>query len=1112
MSKEFTAKQKEIVARKLGYDGPMQGFDEFLQSSPALAMKYGMIADKYMAKGGMVKKYQAGGDVQFNVDTSSTAQQKADEYARLLKAGYTNDQIRSAAETKFGKQTDQDWTTLTNLSGTTYNPNAALSQLAKNATSGGNTGVTPMPGGVTDNTFGIGAGASVTPKLNVTASSTPQQKADELVRLVNLGYTNDQIRAAADTQIGKQTDSDWSALWNMVGGGTNETARTMADGKKTINPNKTAADNQDLVAKVRERYPNYNPNKMTMDYDDADAYMDELINQQRNNSNTEEKKRITPADRSKEMANMPVGGSPTPGGSGGVKINIDPATATADQKAAEYNRLLSLGMTDAQIRAAAESQFGKQTADNWSELQRLSSTKGTTIPKATPGVEYGETGVPKAGAMQTVQAQQTATTTGQLKASDYKLSDVAPQAAVTTGTAQQATAAEAPKATSYEAVSATPGVQEALKDLTGAKGTVSDQAIAEAAQGTLSEGAIAGTVQKAEAAKVERVAPLTVTPEMMAQAVTTQDVGGIPQAQLQQSQYQSQIEAKQRQVTAEELVDIQKQNLQMETVQAVAATMDKLNSDAIAQAAQGNLFAGTAEAQQGRVEAEMTLRGQLSRYMEDFNDGTPAWAAGAMRAANAAMAARGLAGSSMAGAAILQAAMEAATPLAAADAKTFTDMGLTNLANRQQVALANAAAAQQMEIANLNARQQAALQNSANAFSLQSQNLSNQQATVLANAQLRAAAAEKNLDVRTQAAIVNAARIAEVNNINLNNSQQAMLARSAENLQVDLANLSSRQQTAIANAQIEASMKGQEMSNRQQVAIANASRVAEIAQANFSAEQNRVLTEAKFINDINVQDMSNRQAATLANAASVAAMDMANLNARQQTAVQNAKAFLEMDIANLSNEQQAQVIKAQELSQAATSDAAAKNAALQFNAANEQQAEQFAAKLATDVATFNTAQANSMTQFNKGQENSMAQFNTEMDARRDEFNTKNQIIIDQANAALLAQISTANTAQVNAANFENARAMNNMTLSQYNNEVQLYRDQVKMVYDSYERAEDRAAEMAVAVLSAEVRREAIDAQTSSALGNLIGSVLTGTKIGDSIIDAGKNFIKDLIGG
>lgn len=114
MSKNFTAKQKEIVARKLGYDGPMQGFDEFLQSSPALAMKYGMVADKYMAKGGVVKKYADGGVVKFNIDPkTATQQQKAAEYNRLRSTGLTDAQIRSAADTQFGTQTSTDWSELT---------------------------------------------------------------------------------------------------------------------------------------------------------------------------------------------------------------------------------------------------------------------------------------------------------------------------------------------------------------------------------------------------------------------------------------------------------------------------------------------------------------------------------------------------------------------------------------------------------------------------------------------------------------------------------------------------------------------------------------------------------------------------------------------------------------------------------------------------------------------------------------------------------------------------------------------------------------------------------------------------------------------------------------
>ena len=68
--KDFTAQQKEVVARKLGYDGPMQGFDEFISSSPALEARYAAITGKFserMAKGGLVKMkprgYAYGGPV-----------------------------------------------------------------------------------------------------------------------------------------------------------------------------------------------------------------------------------------------------------------------------------------------------------------------------------------------------------------------------------------------------------------------------------------------------------------------------------------------------------------------------------------------------------------------------------------------------------------------------------------------------------------------------------------------------------------------------------------------------------------------------------------------------------------------------------------------------------------------------------------------------------------------------------------------------------------------------------------------------------------------------------------------------------------------------------------
>jgi len=57
MSENFTAKQREVIARKIGYDGPMQMFDKYLASSPSDAARFAGITTKQMAKGGVVKKF-----------------------------------------------------------------------------------------------------------------------------------------------------------------------------------------------------------------------------------------------------------------------------------------------------------------------------------------------------------------------------------------------------------------------------------------------------------------------------------------------------------------------------------------------------------------------------------------------------------------------------------------------------------------------------------------------------------------------------------------------------------------------------------------------------------------------------------------------------------------------------------------------------------------------------------------------------------------------------------------------------------------------------------------------------------------------------------------------
>lgn len=94
------------------------------------------------------------------------------------------------------------------------------------------------------------------------------------------------------------------------------------------------------------------------------------------------------------------------------------------------------------------------------------------------------------------------------------------------------------------------------------------------------------------------------------------------------------------------------------------------------------------EAAQGTVSKDATVQGQYEKLMEQFKDGeVPPWAAGAIRNANATMQARGLGASSMAGAAVTQAAMESALPIASQDANIYAQMDLQNLSNRQQTTL-----------------------------------------------------------------------------------------------------------------------------------------------------------------------------------------------------------------------------------------------------------------------------------------------------------------------------------------------------------------------------------------------------------------------------------------
>jgi len=358
----------------------------------------------------------------------------------------------------------------------------------------------------------------------------------------------------------------------------------------------------------------------------------------------------------------------------------------------------------------------------------------------------------------------------------------------------------------------------------------------------------------------------------------------------------------------------------------------------------------------------------LDTLMQDFQGGDPpSWAAGAMRNAAAAMAARGLSASSMAGMAIVQAGMEAALPIAQIDAS-----------NKQEVALLNA----------------------------------EQRATFL----------------------------------------------------------------------------GMEFDQEFQTRVRNAARISEIANINFTAQQQIALENAKMAQTVDLANLDARQAKVLADAATLSQIDLANLNNRQQANIQNAKSFLQMDLANLTNEQQMQVLKAQETSQSILSDAAAINAAKQFNATSENQTNQFFAGLGSQVQRFNAEQINAINRFNAGEVNAISQFNAAQTNARDQFNAQNHLIVAQANAAWAQAITTAANAAANQANRDAALVANNLTSTMYNNAIQRERDLLAWAWQSGESERDRITKIAEAQIDASGQSETL---LETAAGGFIGELVTG---------------------
>ena len=306
---------------------------------------------------------------------------------------------------------------------------------------------------------------------------------------------------------------------------------------------------------------------------------------------------------------------------------------------------------------------------------------------------------------------------------------------------------------------------------------------------------------------------------------------------------------------------------------------------------------------------------------------------------------------------------------------------------------------------------------------------------------------------------------------------------------LELQNLSNRQQVAILAAQQRAAFLGQSFDQEFQAKVLNAAKVADIANLNFTAEQTIALENARLAQTVDLANLTNEQAVIMAKAAQVANLESANLNNRQQAALQNAQAFLQLDLTNLNNEQQTALFNAEKVIQSIFTDTAAENAAKQFNATSEMQVQQFYDSLATQVNQFNVSQINAVNQFNAGQENAVAQFNAQIINAADQFNAQNRLVVDQSNAEWRRQIATIDTAAQNTVNQFNVQSELQITLSELNNQWQVYRDNMEYAFTAAQNALDRENKLALQVLANEATIMAADKQVDASMWEA-GGMLT----------------------
>ena len=213
----------------------------------------------------------------------------------------------------------------------------------------------------------------------------------------------------------------------------------------------------------------------------------------------------------------------------------------------------------------------------------------------------------------------------------------------------------------------------------------------------------------------------------------------------------------------------------------------------------------------GEVKAA-SVKDELATLMDEFDDGqTPAWAAGSMRKAMQTLAARGLGAASLAGQAVIQAAMEAALPIAQIDASNKQEMAVLKAEQRAkfmqqdfdqafEAKVKNAARISEIADTNFTAEQQIALENAKLAQTTNIANLEAENALVLAEAAATSALELENLSNQMKAKVENARNFLQIDMANLDNEQETSLFKAQKQIDAILSDVASENSALQFNA------------------------------------------------------------------------------------------------------------------------------------------------------------------------------------------------------------------------------------------------------------------------------------------------------------------------